>query len=123
VVISAPPTPTPSPTPVPVIFAVVNVNYTVTTWSDAGHTNCPRINAKIKANGPGIVTYRWTRNDGSFGTGGTLVFAGAGAQIVSADWALGSVWAPAPFEWMGIYIDAPNNQDFGHANMPACAAP
>ena len=123
VVIPAPPTPVLTPTPVPVVFAVVNVNYSVSAWSSPGFTNCPRITAKIKANGPGFVTYHWTRSDGASGTGGTLAFAGAGVQSVTADWTLGSVWAPAPDEWMGIFIDSPNHQDFGHANMPACTAP
>jgi uncharacterized protein YraI len=123
VVIAAPPTPIPTPTEVPAVFAVTHVNYAVGTWNGAGFTNCPRIAAKIRVNGPGTVTYHWTRSDGASGTGGTLVFSGAGAQIVTADWTLGSVWAPPPAEWMGIYIDSPNGQDFGHANMPACTAP
>lgn len=122
-VVAAPPTPTFTPTHVPAVFAVISVTYAVTVWNGAGFTNCPRIVAKIKVNGPGTVTYNWTRSDGASGTGGTLVFASAGAQLVSADWALGHVWAPPPAEWMGIYIDSPNHQDFGHANMPACTAP
>lgn len=122
-VIAAPPTPTFTPTKVPAIFAVTSVNYAVSKWSDAGHTDCPRITATITVNGPGSVTYSWTRSDGASSPSGTLTFDAAGSKSVSADWALGSVWAPAPAEWMGIYIDDPNHQDFGHANMPACTAP
>ncbi len=126
-VVAAPPTPIPptaTKTNVPApLFAVTSVTYSVSTWSDAGHTNCPRITANITVSSAGSVTYKWTRSDGAGGTGGTLVFAAAGTQSVTADWALGSVWAPAPNEWMGIYIDTPNHQDFGHANMPACTAP
>lgn len=126
-IIAAPPTPVPpTATSTPVVaaaFAVTSVNYVVSTWSDAGHTNCPRITANITVNSAGNVDYKWNRSDGSSGTGGTLVFAGAGTQSITADWALGSVWAPAPNEWMGIYIDNPNHQNFGHANMPACTAP
>jgi hypothetical protein len=116
-------TPTPTNTSVPPIFAVTGVTYTVSTWSDATYTNCPRIAAKITVNGAGSVDYYWTRSDGASGTNGTLVFTGAGSQTVTADWALGSAAAGAPDEWMGIYIDNPNNQDFSHAVMPPCTAP
>lgn len=114
--------PTNTATTVAPVFSVTGVSYAVSTWSDAGHTNCPRITASITVNGAGNVDYHWVRSDGA-GTSGTLVFAAAGTQAVTADWALGSVWAPAPDEWMGIYIDTPNHQDFGHAVMPACTAP
>ncbi len=117
------PTPTPTNTTAAPIFAVTSVTYVVTTWSDATYTNCPRITAQITVNGPGTVEYHWTRSDGANAGSGTLTFAAAGSQSVTQDWALGSVWAPAPDEWMGIYIDVPNHQNFGSAVMPACAAP
>jgi hypothetical protein len=103
-------------------FAVTSVSYVVSTWNSPGFVNCPKITASITVNGAGTVTYQWMRSDGP-GTTGTLIFGAAGTQAVSAEWALGSVWAPAPNEWMGIYIDTPNHQDFGHANMPACTSP
>ena len=109
--------------PPPVVFSVTNVTYTVTTWSSGGSVNCPRITANITTSAAGSVDYHWTRSDGAGGTTTTLVFGSAGTQSVSADWQLGSVWAPAPDEWMGIYIDSPNHQDFNHAVMPACTSP
>ena len=103
-------------------FAVTSVNYAVSTWNSPGFVSCPKITANITTNGAGTVDYHWTRSDGSE-TSGSLVFASAGTQSVSREWSLGSVWAPAPDEWMGIYVDTPNHQDFGHATMPACTSP
>lgn len=109
-------------TPVPAAFAVTSVNYVVGTWNSSGFVNCPKITANITTNSAGTVNYHWTRSDG-ISTNGTLVFLSAGTQPISVEWALGSVWLPAPDEWMGIYIDTPNNQDFGHATMPPCTTP
>ena len=105
------------------IFAVTAVSYSVTTWSSGGSVNCPRITANITTNGPGSVDYHWTRSDNAGSSTATLVFGSAGTQSVTSDWQLGSVWAGGADEWMGIYIDAPNHQDFGHAVMPACTSP
>ncbi len=104
------------------LFAVTSVNYVVSTWNSPGFVSCPKITANITANSAGTVNYHWTRSDSS-STNGTLVFASAGTQPISVEWSLGSVWAPAPDEWMGIYIDTPNNQDFGHVTMPPCTSP
>ena len=109
--------------PPAIVFAVTGVTYSVSTWSSGGSVNCPRITANITTNAAGSVDYHWTRSDGAGGSTSTLVFGSAGTQSISADWQLGSVWAPAPDEWMGIYIDTPNHQDFGHAVMPACTTP
>jgi hypothetical protein len=103
-------------------FAVTSVNYVIGTWNSPGFVNCPKITANITTNGPGTVEYHWVHSDGP-GSSGTLVFISAGTQSVSVEWSLGSVWAPAPDEWMGIYIDTPNHQDFGHATMTPCTSP
>jgi hypothetical protein len=104
------------------IFAVTSVSYTLSTWSDAGHTNCPRIIAHITTNGAGIVTYKWTSSSGTNPLK-TLTFPSAGTKNISYDWARGSVWAGTP-AWVGIYIDDPNHQDFGHLNFTnACTSP
>jgi len=108
--------------PPAVVFAVTSVNYTVGTWNSPGYVNCPKVTANITTNAAGTVTYHWTRSDGN-STSGTLTFASAGTQSISAEWGLGSVWAGGADEWMGIYIDTPNNQDFGHVVMPACTTP
>lgn len=117
-----PATATNTNTPLPPAFAVTSVNYVIGTWNSPGFVNCPKITANITVNAAGTVNYHWTRSDGVT-TAGTLVFASASTQPISVEWSLGSVWAPAPDEWMGIYIDTPNNQDFGHATMPPCTSP
>ena len=104
------------------IFAVTSVTYTLSTWSDAGHTNCPRIVAHITTNGAGTITYKWTSSSGNNPLK-TLAFAAAGTKNINYDWARGSVWAGTP-AWVGIYIDDPNHQNFGHLNFTAaCTFP
>jgi len=105
------------------IFAVTSVSYTMATWSDSGHTNCPRVIAQITTSKAGTVTYHWTRSDGSSSSTNTLTFGSAGTQSVNYDWALGHTWSGTS-SWVGIYIDNPNHQDFG--NQPftiACTSP
>ncbi len=104
-------------------FAVIHVTYTYSTWSDGSHTDCPRVTAAITTNGSGSVTYHWTRSDGSSASTDTLTFGSAGTQSINYDWALGSVWNGTT-SWVGIYIDSPNHQDFGHKTFTtACTSP
>jgi uncharacterized protein YraI len=119
-----PPTVVPSATTAPpAAFAVTHVGFAFSTWGDAGHVNCPRVTASIQTNGPGTVTYHWTRSDGGSNPTATLTFGSAGTQSINYDWALGSVWNGQTF-WVGIYIDDPNHQDFGHKTFTqACTSP
>ena len=104
-------------------FAVIHVTYSLSTWSDSGHTDCPRVTAQITTNDAGTVTYHWTRSDGSSASTATLNFGSAGTQSINYDWALGSVWNGTT-SWVGIYIDNPNHQDFGHKTFTtACTSP
>src|SRR5688572_5839026 len=105
-------------------FAVTSITYSLGTWSDAGHTNCPRVTANITANGAGNVTFKWGRQDSPNGGAiQNLNFATAGTQAVNYDWSRGSVWAGTA-TWVGIYVDNPNNQDFGKIDFStACTAP
>lgn len=104
-------------------FAVTSVSYSLSTWSDSSHTNCPRMTASITTNGAGTVTYHWTRSDNSTSSPATLTFSSAGSQSVNYDWALGSANAGST-SWVGIYIDDPNHQDFGHKSFTtACTSP
>ncbi len=104
-------------------FAVIHVTYTFSTWSDSGHTNCPRVTASITTNESGTVTYHWTRSDGASIPTNTLSFGSAGTQSINYDWALGHVWNGTT-SWVGIYIDSPNHQDFGHQTFTtACTSP
>jgi len=104
-------------------FAVTHVTYTLSTWGDASHTDCPRVTAEITTSGPGTVTYHWTRSDNSTASTKTLTYNAAGSKSINYDWALGSVWAGTT-SWVGIYIDDPNHQDFGHKEFTtACTTP
>lgn len=116
------PTATPTNTTTP--FAVTGITYSIGTWSDAGHTNCPRITANITTNGAGTVNFKWKREDiQAGGATQTLNFASAGTQSVNYDWARGSVWA-GQATWVGIYVESPNNQDFGKIDFStACTSP
>lgn len=105
-------------------FAVTSVTYTLSTWSDAGHTNCPRVVAHITVNQAGTVTFKWTRQDDpNGGASQSITFAAAGTKNVRYDWSRGSPWAGTP-TWVGMIIVSPNNQNFGHINFNvACTVP
>lgn len=105
-------------------FTVTSITYTLSAWSDAGHTNCPRVVAHIQVNGAGTVYFKWKRADSpGGGATQTVIFAAAGTKNVRYDWGRGSVWAGSP-TWVGIFVIDPNNQDFGHlAFNTACTFP
>jgi hypothetical protein len=104
-------------------FAVTSVSYDVNTFDEGGYDDCPIVTAHITANGAGDVDYHWTRSDGAGASVQSVHFNSAGTKHVSQKWYLGSVWAGGSAEWLGLYIDDPNHQDFGHVNVPACNAP
>ena len=105
-------------------FAVTSVNYTLSTWDDAGHTNCPRVVASITTNAAGTVTFKWKRQDTpNGGSTQTIEFMDAGTKTVNYDWARGSTWDGTD-TWVGIYVDNPNHQDFGKIDFDtACTSP
>jgi len=103
-------------------FSVTSVTYILGTWSDAGHTNCPRVTANITTNGAGNVNYEWKASSGTNPTQ-ILIFASAGTQSINYDWARGSA-NNGTLASVGIYIGSPNNQDFGKLDFTtACIAP
>ncbi|MBI5353285.1 MAG: hypothetical protein HZB50_11650 [Chloroflexi bacterium] len=71
--------------------------------------------ASITANGGGSVTYHWVRSDGAIDGAShpAIVFTSAGTQTVSTTWSTSSTGT----YWIDIYIDTPNNQQFGRANF------
>ncbi|MBC7877128.1 MAG: hypothetical protein H7Y59_08170 [Anaerolineales bacterium] len=71
--------------------------------------------ASITTNGAGSVTYHWVRSDGAIDgvSHPAVVFSAAGTQSVNTTW---SVSAPGTY-WIDIYIDTPNNQQFGRASF------
>jgi hypothetical protein len=102
-------------------FAVTRVTFDSSTFNETGYTACPIVTAHITANGAGDVTYHWTRSDGATGTSATVHFNSAGTKDVQEKWYLGS--AATGSHWLGIYIDDPNHQDFGHKNIDPCTSP
>ncbi|MBN1302840.1 MAG: hypothetical protein JXA13_00290 [Anaerolineales bacterium] len=103
-------------------FAVTSVNYTLTTW-DGTYTNCPKVIASITTNGPGDVTFKWKRMDSpNGGSLETITFNSAGTKNVEYEWQRGNTWKGTD-TWVGIYIDDPNHQDFGHLEFDEACDP
>ena len=101
-------------------FAVIHVTYDLSTFNEGSYTGCPIVTAHITTNGAGDVQYHWVRSDGPESVQ-TLHFGSATTKNVSEKWYLGSA-APGT-QWLGIYIDSPNHQDFGHININKCTTP
>ena len=96
-------------------FAVTGVGFSV---SHSGACSSPTgkfvVNATISTNKAGTVTYTWIRSDGATGdaNSGTLVFDGAGSQVIPFEWSTTALGV-----WVELYIDKPNHQQFGRANL------
>jgi len=91
-------------------FAVTGV-----TLSVSGSCGNFEIQADIKANGAGTVTYYWIRSDGATDNAShpDVVFDSAGTKSVTTTWATSASGA----KWMDIYINKPNHQQFGRASF------
>jgi hypothetical protein len=103
-------------------FAVVHVTYSVSSFNEGSYVGCPLVTAHITTNGAGDIQYHWTRSDGADSPVKTLHFNAAITKDVEQKWYLGSVWLGTT-KWLGIYIDDPNHQNFGHANINPCTSP
>lgn len=63
----------------------------------------------ITTDGPGTVTYTFTRSDGAVGPSHTLEFKEAGTQPLSTTWTLGDAQSSAPYEnWLAVRVLSPN---------------
>lgn len=90
-------------------FAVTSVTFT-NTGGCGGFT----ATANISVNGPGTVNLRWIRSDGATpAVPPALVFAAAGTQSVNISWNTTATGT----HWFDIYVDSPNNQQFGRASF------
>jgi hypothetical protein len=106
--VQSPNTATPTNTVAPA-FAVTSVSFT-NTGGCGGFT----ATASITVNGPGTVTFRWIRSDGaSVPVPPAMVFASAGTQSASVSWTT----TASGTHWFDVYIDSPNNQQFGRAQF------
>lgn len=104
-------------------FAVIHVTYTFSTVNNSSYTNCPDVIAHITTNAAGDVQYHFTRSDGAGAPVQTLHFNAAGTKDVDQAWYLPTSAGTAN-RWIGIFIDEPNNQDFGHQSFTStCSAP
>ena len=91
-------------------FAVTTVTFT-----NIGGCGAFTATANITTTGAGSVTYHWVRSDGA--TDGVshpaVVYTAAGTQSVNTTWSASGTGT----YWIDIYIDTPNNQQFGRASF------
>jgi Ig-like domain-containing protein len=104
-------------------FAVTHVSFTFSTVNSGSNLNCPDVIAHITTNGAGDVQYHFTQSDGASAPVQTLHFDSAGTKDVDKSWLLPTSAGTAN-RWIGIYVDDPNHQDFGHQSFTStCSAP
>ncbi len=103
-------------------FAVTHVTYDMGAVDGSGYHNCPQVTAHITTNGAGDVQYHWTRSDNASAPVQTLHFTAAGTKDISEAWYLGPGAAGGTF-WLGVYVDSPNHQDFGHLSFTTVCSP
>jgi hypothetical protein len=99
------PVPIPIPTPIPVPYAVTGAIASVDIASSAGP--CPHIfnfTGTITSNGPGTVTYRWEKSDGTTGPTQNIFFYSAGSMTVTASWQLSG----SSNGWVRLHVFSPN---------------
>jgi len=98
--------------PSPSAFAVTHVTYNVTGSCGGFH-----ITADVTTNGAGTVQYYWefNGNDPDEGTyGSTLTFTAAGTKTTPVlDWSISA----SGDHFAQVYIDSPNHQFIGQANV------
>ncbi|MFN3492360.1 MAG: NBR1-Ig-like domain-containing protein, partial [Anaerolineales bacterium] len=98
----------PTNTPAP-IFAVTSVSF-----ANVGGCGGFTTTANITTNGAGTVKVKWIRSDGATPpVPPDLVFAAAGTQSVSISWTT----TASGTHWFDLYVDSPNNQQFGRAQF------
>jgi len=92
-------------------FAVTSVGFTVNR-SGACSSVQYTVSAAITTNKAGDVTYTWIRSDGATGAGnsGTVTFDKADSKSIDFTWTFGG-----GNQWVDLYIDKPNHQQFGRA--------
>jgi len=94
----------------PSLFAVTSVSV-----ASGGSCGAFTATANITTNGAGTVTYHWVRSDGAADSAAhpPVVFTAAGTQSVNTTWSASGTGT----YWIDIYIDSPNNQQFGRATF------
>ena len=94
----------------PIVFAVTSVSV-----ASGGTCGAFTATANITTNGAGSVTYHWVRSDGAIDGAShpAVVYTAAGTQSVNTTWSASGTGT----YWIDIYIDTPNNQQFGRATF------
>ena len=91
--------------------------FTVTsvTFTNTGGCGAFTATANITANGAGSVTYHWVYSNGAPDgvSHPAVVFTSAGTQSVNTT----SSITTSGTNWIDIYIDTPNNQQFGRSSF------
>lgn len=96
--------------PPPIVFAVTSVSV-----ASGGTCGAFTATANITTNGAGSVTYHWVRSDGAIDGAShpAVVYTAAGTQSVNTSWSASGTGT----YWIDIFIDTPNNQQFGRATF------
>jgi hypothetical protein len=97
-------------------FAVMSVGFTVSHTGDCtADTGNYVIIATITANKAGTVNFTWVSSDDTGpSTSDTITFDSAGSKTINIEWV-----TMQAASWVDLYIDKPNHQQFGRANL-AC---
>jgi hypothetical protein len=96
-------------------FAVIAVSFNVTHNSESCSSASAKytVTATITANRGGTVTYTWVPSESSGPSeSGTLTFDHAGSQTITTEWV-----TTLSSQWVELYVDKPNHQQFGTANL------
>jgi hypothetical protein len=101
-------------------FSVTSVTYNVVRDPVNG---CPanvkfNVYAAVTVNGPVTITYHWVRSDGEpYGVSPKpLAFSAAGTATIKGVWQIHR-GAVTKSRWLAVYIDEPNNQQFGRGDF------
>jgi hypothetical protein len=98
-------------------FSVTSVTFSVSHTGFCGRGITYEIQADITTNGAGKVDYQWIHSEtGDHELPKLLMFNAAGTQTVTTEYKPGST-PPFSGMWMDLYINDPNNQQFGRANL------
>ena len=98
-------------------FMVTNVTFSVSHTGFCGRGITYEIQADITTNGAGKVDYQWIHSEtGNHELPKLLLFTAAGTQTVMTEYKPGST-PPFSGMWMDLYINDPNNAQFGRAEL------
>ena len=92
--------------PIAVSNAVVTVDPSTVTVA-CPYTTSFTFTGYITINGPGSVSYRWERSDGTSGSTQTINFTGSGTQTVNDNWTISSTTGFTG--WEKLHILSPND--------------